>query len=116
MSRLSKERLDRIYAAVAKRDGEFCHVGGEPGNPESLFLAQWKGGAESHDPTDIRLVCQPVLILLNRSCRLSRKKNDPSDIIYVCESIEAHATVSSRTSLELLKSLVARPLFNHWLF
>jgi hypothetical protein len=113
MSRLSARDKQRIYEAVTARDRLFCFIGYEDGNEHPLFLHQWDCNPDDHRPENYRLLCFPMIRVV---CPWMQKPSRSSIYsVSAKESILMNETPPA-TSLELLKSQLAVPLFCHWIF
>ena len=114
MSRMSGPRRNKMYDFLADRDGEYCFIGGEEGNKETLVVDHWDNDNSNNDPSNLHLICRWANCVKNP--RGPGKKKIRS-LVYVCDNrdrmlIEPPKTVSA----EFLKNQIAEPAFLHWLF
>jgi hypothetical protein len=113
MSRLSRQERNKIFEIVAARDGLNCFIGYEEGDEHTLFLHQWDCNPDNHSPESYRILCAPMIRVVCPWIRISQK----SSIHSMCVKETVRVSEPPRTtSLELLKSMQAVPLFCHWTF
>ena len=115
MARLNGPKRRKLYRLISQRDGEFCWIGGEPGDNNSLVVDHWDNDNSNNDPQNCHLLCRSMNGLKNPRGRDRRHKKHSSVCVGGREGSLGHGEIGVAT-LEMLKNQTAEPAFRHWLF
>jgi hypothetical protein len=111
---MSGPRRKKMYEFLARRDGERCYIGGEPGNFNTLVLDHADNDNANNDPRNLHLVCRFINGLKNPRGRGKRKMLSS---VYVSVTGSDSMLEPARTlSAEFKKNQEAEPAFRHWIF
>jgi hypothetical protein len=111
MSRMSGPKRKRFYDILARRDGEYCFIGGEPGTRETLEIDHADGDRSHNCLPNLHLVCPSINSMKNPRGR--GKKKLSSVCVSVCED---ELEPAPPASAEFRKNLQSEPAFRHFLF
>jgi hypothetical protein len=102
-----------MYEFLAHRDGEYCFIGGESGNDQTLVIDHADNDNSNNDPSNLNLICRSMNAAKNPRGR-SRKKMSSVCVNVREELLRAEFALPS--SAEFKKNLQSEPDFRHWLF
>lgn len=113
MSRMSGPKRKKIYSRLAKHYGEFCFIGGERGDTDTLVIDHWDNYNSNNDFSNFHLMCRSMNAVKNPRGRGRKQRILSSER----ESEKAGILEPVRsTSAEFVKNQRSEPAFRHWLF
>jgi hypothetical protein len=108
---MSGSKRKRIYESLARRDGEYCFIGGEPGTLRTLVIDHADNDNSNNRPSNLHLLCRSINQAKNPRGR--GKKKLSSVCVRVCED---ELELAPPASAEFRKNLQSEPAFRHFLF
>lgn len=112
MSRMNGPKRKKRYELLARKEGEYCFIGGEPGTKVSLVIDHADNNNANNKRSNLHLICRSMNSAKNPRGSSKRKRSS------ACVSVNNDASGSEpvQVSAELKKNLQAEPDFRHWLF